>query len=69
MRGIERNNKAAKTVFPSLRKFGQRAIMEDTSVQKSCWGLTIKAVAGIALAMAVAWLITGSDGLSKLAGG
>lgn len=43
--------------------------MEDTSVQKSCWGLTVKAVIGIAVIMALAWLIGGSQSLTTVAGG
>lgn len=33
----------------------------DESVQKSCWGVTAKAVIGLACIILVAWLITGSE--------
>ena len=32
--------------------------MED-SVQKSCWGVTLKAVIGFAVVIAVVWLVGG----------
>jgi hypothetical protein len=33
----------------------------DDSVQKSCWGLTAKAVIGLACIILLAWLIAGAD--------
>lgn len=33
----------------------------DESVQKSCWGVTAKAVIGFACIILVAWLIAGTD--------
>jgi len=33
----------------------------DDSVQKSCWGITAKAVVGFGLIILVAWLIGGSE--------
>jgi hypothetical protein len=39
----------------------------DDSVQKSCWGLTAKAVIGIAGIMLLAWLIGGSETAAMLA--
>ncbi|MCC6205388.1 MAG: hypothetical protein IT533_10385 [Hyphomicrobiales bacterium] len=32
----------------------------DDSVQKSCWGVTAKAVVGIAALMLLVWLVSGS---------
>jgi hypothetical protein len=37
-----------------------RIIMDD-SVQKSCWGVTAKAIAGFAFVILVAWLIGGAE--------
>ncbi|HWK12846.1 MAG TPA: hypothetical protein VNS02_00495 [Rhizobiaceae bacterium] len=33
----------------------------DETVQKSCWGVTAKAVIGIAGLMLLAWLATGAE--------
>jgi len=33
----------------------------DETVQKSCWGITAKAVIGIAGLMLLAWLATGAE--------
>lgn len=33
----------------------------DDSVQKSCWGVTAKAVIGIAGLMLLAWLFAGAE--------
>lgn len=33
----------------------------DNSVEKSCWGVTAKAVAGFACIILLAWLIGGSE--------
>ncbi len=33
----------------------------DDSVQKSCWGVTAKAVIGFAFIILLAWLIGGSE--------
>ncbi|WP_274629179.1 hypothetical protein [Arvimicrobium flavum] len=33
----------------------------DESVQKSCWGVTVKAVIGIAVLLLLAWLFTGAE--------
>lgn len=33
----------------------------DESVQKSCWGVTAKAVIGFAAILLVAWLIVGQE--------
>ena len=41
----------------------------DDSVQKSCWGVTLKAVIGFACIMVVAWLIAGGDKAAVLAAG
>jgi hypothetical protein len=43
--------------------------MEDTSVRKMPWGLTVTAFLGIAGVAAVTWLVTESYGLSMLATG
>lgn len=40
--------------------------MEETT-QKSCWGVTIKAVAGIAGILLLAWLVGGADTGAMLA--
>lgn len=39
----------------------------DETVQKSCWGLTAKAVLGFALIIFVAWLIGGGESTAILA--
>ena len=33
----------------------------DETVQKSCWGVTVKAVVGIACLMLLVWLVSGAD--------
>ncbi|MGI6853109.1 hypothetical protein [Mesorhizobium sp. 1B3] len=45
---------------------GQKEIMED-SVNKSCWGLTAKAVIGFAGIILLAWLVGGSESAAVLA--
>ncbi len=40
--------------------------MED-SVNKSCWGLTAKAVVGFAGIILLAWLVSGSETAAVLA--
>lgn len=32
----------------------------DDGVQKSCWGLTVKAVLGFAVFLLLAWLVSGN---------
>ena len=64
----DRNNAATRPFSLRLATGCYSGVMEDTSVQKSCWGLTVKAVLGIAVVMALAWLIAGSEGLSQLSG-
>jgi hypothetical protein len=39
----------------------------DESVQKSCWGLTAKAVIGIAGIILLAWLVTGGEAATVIA--
>jgi hypothetical protein len=39
----------------------------DDSVQKSCWGVTAKAVIGFAGIILVAWLIGGGESAAILA--
>jgi len=39
----------------------QRWEIMDETVQKSCWGVTAKAVIGIAGLMLLAWLATGAE--------
>lgn len=39
----------------------------DDSVQKSCWGVTAKAVIGIAGIMLLAWLFGGAETAAVLA--
>ena len=41
----------------------------DDSVQKSCWGVTAKAVIGFAGIMMLAWLFGGSEVVTVLASG
>jgi hypothetical protein len=41
----------------------------DDSVQKSCWGVTAKAVIGFAAILLVAWLIAGQDTAVVVAAG
>jgi hypothetical protein len=41
----------------------------DDSVQKSCWGVTIKAVIGLAVVMLVVWLVSGAQNATAVAGG
>ena len=43
--------------------------MEDTSVRKMPWAMTVKAFLGIAAVAAVAWLVSSSHGLAVLATG
>jgi hypothetical protein len=43
-----------------------RIIMEDTT-QKSCWGVTAKAVIGFAGILLLAWLVGGSETVAVLA--
>ena len=45
---------------PSGRLDARWEIMDET-VQKSCWGVTAKAVIGIAGLMLLAWLATGAE--------
>lgn len=33
----------------------------DDHEQKSCWGLTVKAVLGFVFVMALTWLVTGAE--------
>jgi hypothetical protein len=42
-------------------------IMMDDSVQKSCWGVALKAVVAFGVAMAAIWLIGGGDSAAVLA--
>jgi len=44
----------------------QTEIMDET-VQKSCWGVTAKAVLGFACILFVAWLIGGGESAAVLA--
>lgn len=46
------------TIAGSPQKRVFRYIMDD-DVQKSCWGLTAKAVVGFAVFLLLAWLISG----------
>ena len=39
----------------------------DETVQKSCWGVTAKAVVGFAFIILVAWLIGGGESAAVLA--
>ena len=39
----------------------------DESVQKSCWGVTAKAVIGLAGIMLLAWLFVGPETSANLA--
>ena len=39
----------------------------DETVQKSCWGVTAKAVLGFACIIFVAWLIGGGESVAVLA--
>jgi hypothetical protein len=41
----------------------------DNDVQKSCWGLTAKAVVGFAGILLLAWLIGGGETAAVLAAG
>jgi hypothetical protein len=41
----------------------------DEGVQKSCWGVTAKAVIGFAGIMMLAWLFGGSEVATVVAGG
>jgi hypothetical protein len=44
----------------------EKDIMDD-SVQKSCWGLTAKAVIGIAGIIVLFWLVSGAEAAAVLA--
>lgn len=39
----------------------------DDSVQKSCWGVTAKAVIGFAGIILLAWLFAGADAIQVVA--
>ncbi|MGE0499907.1 MAG: hypothetical protein AB7I79_11675 [Rhizobiaceae bacterium] len=39
----------------------------DNSVQKSCWGVTAKAVLGFACIILVAWLVAGGESAAVMA--
>jgi hypothetical protein len=41
--------------------------MMEHSVQKSCWGVTLKAVVGFAIVIAAVWLVNGGDSAAILA--
>lgn len=41
----------------------------DDSVQKSCWGLTAKAVIGFAGFLLIAWLVSGAETAAVVAAG
>jgi hypothetical protein len=45
---------------------GNRKIMDD-GIQKSCWGVTAKAVVGFAGILLLAWLVGGSETAAVLA--
>jgi len=45
---------------------GKKEIMED-GMNKSCWGLTAKAVIGFAGIILLAWLVGGSESAAVLA--
>ncbi|KFB10208.1 hypothetical protein EL18_01238 [Nitratireductor basaltis] len=39
----------------------------DETVQKSCWGVTAKAVIGLAGVILLAWLVIGSESAAMIA--
>ena len=41
--------------------FCEMRVIMDESVQKSCWGVAAKAVAGFAIIILVAWLVGGAE--------
>ncbi len=41
----------------------------DDSVQKSCWGVTAKAILGFAGIILIAWLIGGAESAAVMAAG
>lgn len=41
----------------------------DESVQKSCWGVTAKAVLGFAAVLLLVWLAGGAQAATVVAGG
>lgn len=57
---------AAKAPLLGVNKKTDRKKM-DESVQKSCWGLTAKAVIGFAGIILLAWLFSGGDSIAVLA--
>lgn len=57
--GFGRNETLAEA-FSRKRTRALRNIMED-SVQKSCWGVTAKAVIGFACIILVVWLVAGVE--------
>lgn len=61
--GIGSGNGGSDLPFPADE---QKEIMED-SVNKSCWGLTAKAVVGFAGIILLAWLVGGSETAAVLA--
>lgn len=48
--------------------FALRGIMDD-SVQKSCWGITAKAVVGFGVIILIAWLVGGAETAAVVAAG
>jgi hypothetical protein len=51
----------------SRKNYGIENDIMDDSVQKSCWGLTAKAVIGIAGIIVLFWLVSGAEAAAVLA--
>ena len=65
-RPVWTGNEATLEAFHRQSGQATRIIMED-SVQKSCWGVTAKAVIGFACIILVAWLVGGAESTAVLA--
>jgi hypothetical protein len=56
-------------IDPSGSAGGENRDIMDDHVQKSCWGLTARAVIGFAGLLLLAWLIGGSGAVTTMAAG
>jgi hypothetical protein len=54
---------------PSAQVLRVETHIMDEHVQKSCWGLTAKAVLGFAGIILLAWLVSGADKVAVVAAG
>lgn len=62
------SQQAATAPIAGLRKKRVFRHIMDDDVQKSCWGLTAKAVIGFAVFLLLAWLISGGAEKAAIVG-